>query len=219
LKLIRERGIVLHLPNSLRVNSLDHEIIDALANSAVKTINLAIESCNTDTLKDKMKKNVDIKLVRILIDYIRDNTNMKVTGNILLGFPGETLDDMYVSLDELKRLRLDWVDFGILTPLPGTEVFDLANSHGYISGNKNGLNYANANLETEHFTAKQVKTIVEKSNIEFNFKNNINIREGLLERAKEDFEYVLSIAPCHVEARNALLLCTEKISINQYGNT
>lgn len=205
----KKREIVPFFPNSLRVNALDFDIIDAFADCGVYRINLAIESCNPETLKEKMNKSVDLDLADSLINYIRDETNIFVSGNILLGFPGETINDINKSIDKLRSLRLDWIHFGVLTPLPGSKIYDIALEKGYISGDVEDMNFCSGNLNTEDFTSAEIEKLVGQYNLDFNFINNVNIREKRWQRIIPEFEYVLSLAPHHAEAQKCLALCNQ----------
>ncbi|MDI6737766.1 MAG: hypothetical protein QME12_04600 [Nanoarchaeota archaeon] len=50
----------------------------------------------------------------------------------MIGLPGETLNDIRQTIDFAKNLKLDSVKFGILVPLPGTEIFDEFKKKGFI---------------------------------------------------------------------------------------
>jgi radical SAM superfamily enzyme YgiQ (UPF0313 family) len=203
LEVFRKRRITPHFPNSLRVNSIDEELLDAFQRAGVVRLNLAIESAMEKTLK-KMKKNVDIPHARRIIDYARSNTDIIMTANILFGTPGETLEDMRDTLRELTTLRADWWYLGIVTPIPGSEIYEIAKDNNYVVGDMEHLSFGQANMSTEDFTAEEVKGLVDEANIELNFKNNVNVREGRLGRARRHFEYVLSLAPDHEAAKEAL---------------
>ncbi|MFA6316410.1 MAG: radical SAM protein [Elusimicrobiota bacterium] len=208
LEVFKARRIDLHFPNSLRVNSLDEGILDALSAAGVKRINLAIESCLEETLKQRMKKDVDLAHAARIIDYARDHTALEVTANILLGYPGETAQDVAESLERLKGMRLDWISFGFVEPWHGSEVHALALAKGYIKEDAANPSLDVCRVNTEHLTHRQLEEAVDRANIEFNFRNNVNIAEKRFDRARGFFEYVLATVPEHEEARKALARCS-----------
>jgi radical SAM superfamily enzyme YgiQ (UPF0313 family) len=85
--------------SSLRIDRIDHEMLDALIASGHKTISLAPEG-GSQRMRDRMRKNLTeaqiLNACEMLIAH--DILNLKLY--FIIGLPGETAED----LDELVRL-------------------------------------------------------------------------------------------------------------------
>lgn len=44
----------------------------------------------------------------------------------MMGFPGETKEDVLATLDFMRKIRPNWVCFSIFTPYPGTALYEKA---------------------------------------------------------------------------------------------
>jgi radical SAM superfamily enzyme YgiQ (UPF0313 family) len=114
----------------------------------------------------------------------------------MVGFPGETKEDIQATIDFASQLKADWSSFSIVNPLPGTELWnnnvDMAN-----------IGYANANISTGEFTSEYISNTVFEANKRINFIENPNItrNRGWAER---DFRRILERYPQHTIARESL---------------
>jgi radical SAM superfamily enzyme YgiQ (UPF0313 family) len=90
-----------------------------------------IESVSQESLNGVKKFNNKVKQYGRWIKNIRKN-GMTVMGLFMFGFDEDTPDIFDKTLDALYEWEIDRGEFSILTPLPGTPVFDKLEKEGRI---------------------------------------------------------------------------------------
>jgi anaerobic magnesium-protoporphyrin IX monomethyl ester cyclase len=58
---------------------------------------------------------------------------LQVTAHVMLGYPGETKEEMRATLDLVKELDFDFAQFYSTVPFPGSELYAQANNEGWIT--------------------------------------------------------------------------------------
>ena len=58
---------------------------------------------------------------------------IETTVYFMAGFPEETEEDLTQSVNAMKDIKPDHAIWSILTPYPGTEIWDLARKRGLVS--------------------------------------------------------------------------------------
>lgn len=120
-------------PNGLRIDSLDADLIRLMDQAGCYSIALGIES-GSQRILDLMKKKLDLNTVRDTIDLIRRHSGIMITGFFMLGYPGETLEEMKTTIRYSLSLDIDKVNFGAFMPLPGTESWLHLQQQGLLDG-------------------------------------------------------------------------------------
>ena len=122
---ILKRGIkvILSLPNGVRIDKLDKEMLLLLKKAGFVSMSLGIESANQRIL-DLIKKELNQKVVRKVVQMVAD-VGIETVGFFMLGFPTETKQEMEKTVEFALSLPLARASFTKVTPLPGTELFDL----------------------------------------------------------------------------------------------
>ena len=190
---LRLRGLKWSIPNGLEVNTIDRDFLEKVKASGCVDLTLAIESGSPKTLK-MIKKSVDLNHAKEVINIMRElGIYSKVF--FMIGFPGETKEDIQQTIDYASNLKPDWSLFSIVNPLPGSEI-------GKENPVFEDMGYANANISTKDFTAEDIQKIVYDANIKINFLENPNISRNP-QLAKRDFKRILDRYPEHTIARRA----------------
>jgi len=57
---------------------------------------------------------------------------IKVRGTFLLGIPTETEEETLQTINFAKKLNLDFAKFNMITPYPGTELYEMAKKRGLV---------------------------------------------------------------------------------------
>jgi len=191
----RKWDIAINSPSGLSVATLDEELLTLMRKAGYYSISLAIESGDKDILK-LMRKPVDLEKAKWLIKICRQ-LGFKTKGFFILGYPGETKEQMQKTVDFAAKSNLDWSLFFIATPIPGGELERLCREKGYlVNENLDHLKqFYVANIKTPEFTPEYVEKLRETANFEVNFKNNSNLRLGNYDRAIEDIGEVVRLYP------------------------
>lgn len=160
-------NIYIKFANGIRADQVDYEMLKKLKEAGCYWIGFGIESGSENTLK-LMKKNLSLEKVRENVKLAK-SLGFLVGGNCIIGYPGETKDDIKKSLDFFKELKLDSSAIVNLVPFPETEVREICEKNNYLTNEaKNWKNYLFGIynciplIETEEFSAKEIKSIVKK---------------------------------------------------------
>lgn len=108
-------------PNGLGVNYLSPSLLEKMKASGCTSFTIAVESSNDATLR-RVKKPNYIKLAPPIVKQAKE-LGIEVRGFFMIGFPGETLDEIYRTVEYARSLELAVTNFAIVTPLPGTPLF------------------------------------------------------------------------------------------------
>jgi radical SAM superfamily enzyme YgiQ (UPF0313 family) len=124
-------AIYLKFANGIRADMVDREILGAMKRAHVYSLSFGIESGCTATLT-RMKKSLDLDKARQNI-LLAKSMGFLVGANCIIGYPGETVQDVEKSLDFFFSLPLDSMAIVNLVPFPGTEVREHCEGKGYLT--------------------------------------------------------------------------------------
>jgi anaerobic magnesium-protoporphyrin IX monomethyl ester cyclase len=116
-------GLTLALPNGVRLDTLDEEVLTAMQRAGFHSLAVGIESGNDRVLK-LVEKSLSRDLIAEKIRLIKKTTSMSVTGFFMLGYPTETEEEILQSIRFAKELPLDHVTFTCCMPLPGSSLWE-----------------------------------------------------------------------------------------------
>jgi anaerobic magnesium-protoporphyrin IX monomethyl ester cyclase len=119
---IKARDLDVSFVASSRVDMVDRNLLKNLKNSGLKTIYYGVESGSQRVL-ELMKKGITLKQAEVAVKSAK-NTGLQVLTSFILGYPGETEEDMNKTIDFSLKLDSDYSQYSILTPFPGTPIYD-----------------------------------------------------------------------------------------------
>ncbi|MDD5439141.1 MAG: radical SAM protein [Candidatus Omnitrophica bacterium] len=144
------------LPNGIRMETLDDEMLDLMQKAGFESITIAPESGSDRTLK-RMKKNITVNEITSRVSLIK-KYRLKLFAFFIIGYPGETIEDIKKTIHFACGLPFDQITFSPFNPLPGTPIFaDLLekgeiNEH-YHPGNYFNITYAPAGITVGQMNA------------------------------------------------------------------
>jgi len=94
-----------------------------------------IESGNQSIL-NSIKKGITIQQIEKTVQHVKDS-GIKVKASFILGLPNDNHDTINDTLSLAFELGLDEVQFTLATPLPGTELWEIAKLDNQIADNEN----------------------------------------------------------------------------------
>jgi hypothetical protein len=122
----------------------------------------------------------------------------------ILGFPGETKEQMQETIDFMNNAKINWNGIGMAKPISGSDLEKICKDNDFIhlsSDNMDMTSERKACLNTPEFTPQEVDEIVYNANIYSNFVNNYDLyRGGTPENAIVGFDNVLTRDPEHLFA-------------------
>ena len=119
---IKARDLDISFVASSRVDRVDRDLLENLKSSGLKTIYYGVES-GSQRILDLMKKGITLKNVEDAVRIAKD-VNLGVLTSFILGYPGETEEDMDKTINFSTKLDSDYSQFSILTPFPGTPIYN-----------------------------------------------------------------------------------------------
>lgn len=108
-----------------RANLINDDILILLKKMNVELIALGLESMSEPVLGFLKGNTVTVEQNIAAVDLI-NKYDMAVSGLFMIGTPGETKEDMIKTLNYIKETRWGHCHISITTPLPGTELWDIA---------------------------------------------------------------------------------------------
>ncbi len=112
-------------PNGTKVNyhlKVQQEMYQAMADGGCYQITLACESGNQRVLNDLINKRLDLNSVYPAIERAK-KAGMLVHTFWILGYPGETYEEIQNTVNFAMNSGADSFGFAILNPLPGTPIY------------------------------------------------------------------------------------------------
>jgi radical SAM superfamily enzyme YgiQ (UPF0313 family) len=118
--------------------------------------------------------------------------SLTVRGFFMIGFPGETKKEIMQTIEYAKNLDIHFASISIVTPYPGTELYEIAANGGYIKDRDySGYFFAKASIETNEFTREELEEI--KRRAEKEFYNHPRRKEVLLPTAEYSESELLNL--------------------------
>jgi radical SAM superfamily enzyme YgiQ (UPF0313 family) len=126
----RNLRISWNCPSGIRIDTLSAPLLALMEKSGCYSFGIGIES-GSQKMLDLFKKNLTVEKIKSQMDLL-GKTNIKTTGFFLLGYPGETLEDIIKTISFAKSLPLLRAQFNNFMPLPGSEAYELLERQGLL---------------------------------------------------------------------------------------
>jgi radical SAM superfamily enzyme YgiQ (UPF0313 family) len=82
-----------------------------------------IESASPEILKS-LNKDTTLEQVEVAVKQTQE-AGIQVIGYFMLGSPGETPVTIRQTIDFARKLKIDYAQFSVTTPFPGTELYNI----------------------------------------------------------------------------------------------
>ena len=135
---------------NVRANLINDEVVMLLKKMNVVALNLGLESGCERTLK-YLKANVTLEQNINAVKTIKSR-GLACNATFIIGSPQETRDEILESYRFIKKIPINLTDIYVLTPYPGTPLWDYAKGKGLVSENmewsKLDINFQNNYRQT-----------------------------------------------------------------------
>lgn len=216
-KEIGDKNLGMFFQNALAIYALDYEFLKLLKDSGVDALVLPIESGSSRVLKELMKKPLRLEIVPRVLKDCRD-AGIFTDCNIILGMPGETMQDIEDARKFLKTIYADWFRVFVATPIPGSDMYKQCHAENLFDVTPLKANYKRAVVSTEHMSPADVQRMTYLMNIELNFVYNSNMRLEKYDVALESFRNVINVKPNHALAHYYISICYDKLGNSNLKN-
>lgn len=158
-------------PNGVAAYALDDEMLELMKKSGCYRICLAVESGNEEVLHKIIRKPLKLSIIKPLIKKANE-LEIKVDAFFVVGFPGETKEQMSDTFNFANGIGAENVNFFMATPYPGTKLYEICKERGYLSENFSyeGLRVGQSSICTPEFTAAELERIVAREALKFRLK-------------------------------------------------
>lgn len=167
---IQRRKINIRWGCESRVDALDENLIVAMKKAGCESIWFGVESGTPRVLK-MLKKNIDIEEVASIFKLCK-KYKIQVGASVMIGIPGQTLEENYETLKFIKKLDPDWAYFNTFLGLPGSEMYDIIVKKGLIYKKWEDLILPNSEI----LTWPEKVRFKEKAEIRFNIQPKVVLR-------------------------------------------
>lgn len=148
----RKWNIAFGLPNGMSVFSLDEELIDLMKKAGFYSFTMSIESGCPRVINEYIKKPIDLDKAKRIYNYAK-GLGFEIFVCFMIGFPGETMEEIKKTIAYADELGTDNFGFSIVTPLAGTGLAKLCREKGYLVDNFDvrRLRWSVGNIKTNEF--------------------------------------------------------------------
>ena len=178
-------GVPWCTPNGTKVNyhlREQYDMYKAMHDSGCYQLTLACESGVQRVLDDIVRKNLPLENIKPAIERAK-KAGMLVHTFWILGYPGETYEEMQKTIDFAMSSGADSFTFSVLTPLSGTPIYrKVLKENLWWDGRENQNTFRSSLIKVDGFNNAE----------EFeNFVNEANIKANMLLKTKDParFEY------------------------------
>ena len=116
---------------ALALYKLDEEMIELMRDSGCQYVDVAVESGVERVLYDIIHKPLDLEYGKKMLKKLKE-AGIYTVVNFILGFPGETWEEIRQNLKFAEEIDVDYVKIAIATPLPNTELYRIAKENNYL---------------------------------------------------------------------------------------
>lgn len=177
---IAKFGLPWCTPNGIMINTLSKKLLDAMIDSGMYQITLSVDSGSSKTLKHEHRKPVDLQRLPDLMRYLEER-GVLMHGTLVVGMPGETLDEIKRGFDFVEKLPFNSIGVFIAQALPGSELYETSLAKGAItSESARVIDTAKSGMALTHIDA----TELERSVSDFIYRYN----KLVISRNPEAFE-------------------------------
>jgi radical SAM superfamily enzyme YgiQ (UPF0313 family) len=128
--LMMKENLNLSWSASSRVNTITQGLADKMKKAGCHTIYLGIES-GSQKILDLIQKGINLFQAERAVEIVR-RANINALGSFIIGIPGETVKSIKKTIRFARTLNLNFVQFSICTPYPGTKLFKIAKAKGLL---------------------------------------------------------------------------------------
>ncbi|MFH0851980.1 MAG: radical SAM protein [Candidatus Peregrinibacteria bacterium] len=121
-RMLIENNVGIQWLSFVRANTIDGQLLSLMRQAGCYELQMGVES-GSDRILKLTKKGVTLDQIRRAAHLFREN-GFRWHAFLMVGFPSETLDDMKATLELLYALQPTSVQLSVVTPYPGTELFE-----------------------------------------------------------------------------------------------
>lgn len=148
---------------NLTIFSLDREILEMMRDSGSYQMTLSVESGSQRVLDKIIRKPVKLPRVCEILDMAKA-LDFETIVNFVIGFPGETWEEIRETFRFAENTFADLVNFHIATPLPKTRLMEICLRDEYLPKDfdieeASAFGYTRGVISTADFTPPELEVL------------------------------------------------------------
>lgn len=152
-----ERGLGLKWWCETRADFLDEPLLRAMRRSGCEGINVGVETGDPEVLRTEAKVGLTHDRLARTVRTARE-AGIRIHFLLMVGLPGETRKSLYLTHRLVRDLRPDSIGVTIVTPYPGTPLYEEARDKGWIESTEwRDFGGHSAVLHTDHLSSKDLE--------------------------------------------------------------
>jgi radical SAM superfamily enzyme YgiQ (UPF0313 family) len=153
---IVDRGLSLRWWCETRADFLDESLLEAMRKAGCDGINVGVETGDPEVLRTEAKVGLTHDRLARTVQNAR-GLGIKVHFLLMVGLPGETRKSLYLTHRLVHDLRPDSIGVTIVTPYPGTPLYEEAREKGWIESTEwREFGGSSAVIHTDHLSSQDL---------------------------------------------------------------
>ena len=198
LEYIADIGKSVFPEGGINISLMNEEIAYWFKQVNVTQVSLPVESGSERMLKEVIKKPLDLKQVKPVVELLR-KYDIVTTGNFICGMPGETPLDRKLTENFIEDTGFNNVTFFVATALKGTRLYEECVEKGFIDNTDifAKKSFFNGYITAPNIDPDEMTEYAYHLNLKYNFIMNFDYLNGNYERAAVFFKRVSELDPLH----------------------
>ncbi|MDK2781284.1 MAG: anaerobic magnesium-protoporphyrin monomethyl ester cyclase [Archaeoglobi archaeon] len=173
---ICRRGLDVEWTCTSRVDTVSRELLRKMKKAGCAHIYYGVESASERVL-DYYRKGIKLDEVRKAVEMTKDE-GISVTCSFIIGAPFETREEMRKTLRFSVELNPDYAQFSLLTPYPGTEIYEEAKEKGLLlTENYDEFTAVNPVLKNENLSPEDLFGMLKECYLKFYLRPKLIIEK------------------------------------------
>ncbi len=176
-----------------RVDNVNEEMLRKFKQAGCWMIGYGIE-VGSQRILDLMNKRTTLDQARNAVEMAR-KAGLEVTGHCVVGYPGETREEIIKTIEFAKELDLDFAQFYCVVPFPGSELYEQAIANGWIINHDWTQFEQNFSvITTEQLSADEVMALRRKAYKSFYLRPRMVWKTLKRVRSYKEFSFFVKMA-------------------------
>ena len=164
---IEPMGFVWNTVNGIKINyhaknkEKHQHMFNRMSEAGCYQVCLGLETGNQHILDDVINKRLDLNVVPQVVEAVM-NSGISCHLFLIVGFPGETIEEMQRTVEFAKKLGPDSCSLSLFTPIPGTPLFNFSKNNGYLVDDfsEDKLLFAKSNIKVPGYSSEEFENLV-----------------------------------------------------------
>jgi len=154
-----QSGINLPFSINLRSEHCSEELMRLLKKAGLCEIRMGIESGDENIRRNQLNRLMSDKDIKAAFQRVKKYHIIRRSYN-MIGIPGETKESVYKTILLNLELGVEWIQWAILQPYPGTAFGEECARKGYLTKEiRSLLNFGESNIRTEYLSPEDTKDL------------------------------------------------------------